>query len=310
MSGIWNAPLQGKRGQDRSRLITALILALGVRFGEMTTDAYTLLDLPDMAQKLIHVHGSDRELGKIYQPDIAVHASADSFARYLAGEPVKGGWGQWRKAAREGYETTFSLPAQPGPVDMRQVMAHLQKHLPDDAILTNGAGNFAIWPNKYFRFGAKQRLLAPQSGAMGFGLPASIAAKSVYPERTVVCIAGDGDFQMNAVELGAAMQSGATPIVLILNNGSYGTIRMHQEKNFPDRVSGTQLVNPDFSALARAYGFHGEKVERTEDFAGAFERALASKTGAVLDLAVSVEALAPRQTLSQFREAGLKARKP
>lgn len=285
-----------------------LILAIGVRFGEMTTDAYTLFDLPDMRQTLIHVHVSDLELGKIYQPDIAVHAAPNDFAQALAEAPVAGDWSAWRKLAREGYEATFDLPAQPGPVDMTKVIAYLRDRLPEDAILTNGAGNFAIWPNKYFRFGPRQRLLAPQSGAMGYGLPAAIAAKVVHPERTVVCIAGDGDFQMNAVELGTAMQAGATPIILILNNGTYGTIRMHQERHFPERVSGTDLVNPDFAALARAYGFLGERVERTEDFAAAFERALASPTGAVLDLVIATEALTPRQTLSQIREAARKAR--
>jgi acetolactate synthase-1/2/3 large subunit len=186
---------------------------------------------------------------------------------------------------------------------MTFVIAHLREHLPADAILTNGAGNFAIWPNKYFRFGSGQRLLAPQSGAMGYGLPAAIAAKIAHPERPVVCIAGDGDFQMNAVELGTAMQAGAAPVVLILNNGTYGTIRMHQERHFPARVSGTDLVNPDFAALARAYGMHGERVERTADFAGAFERAMASPTGAVLDLAIATEALTPRQTLSEIRQS-------
>jgi acetolactate synthase-1/2/3 large subunit len=273
----------------------------------MTTDAYTLFDLPDMVQMLIHVHVSDRELGKIYQPDIAIHASADRFARDLAEAPVKGGWAEWRKAARQGYEATFELPAQPGPVDMTEVMAHLRRRLPDDAILTNGAGNFAIWSNKYFRFGPSQRLLAPQSGAMGYGLPAAVAAKIAFPERSVVCFAGDGDFQMNAVELGTAMQAGARPIVLILNNGSYGTIRMHQERSYPSRVSGTDLVNPDFAALARAYGFHGERVERTADFADAFERAMTSPTGALLDLAIDIQALAPRLTLDQIRATALSA---
>ncbi|MEQ9037475.1 MAG: thiamine pyrophosphate-binding protein [Silicimonas sp.] len=279
-----------------------LILALGVRFGEMTTDAYTLFDLPDMSQTLIHVHASDRELGKIYQPDIAVHASAVEFAKALADAPVRGDWSDWRKSARDAYDATFDLPGQPGPVNMTDVIAYLRERLPEDAILTNGAGNFAIWPNKYFRFGPGQRLLAPQSGAMGYGLPAAVAAKVVYPDRTVVCFAGDGDFQMNAVELGTAMQAGARPIVLILNNGTYGTIRMHQERNFPSRVSGTDLVNPDFAALARAYGFHAERVERTADFVDAFERALASPSGAVLDLAIATEALTPRQTLGQIRE--------
>ena len=283
-----------------------LILALGVRFGEMTTDAYSLFDLPDMAQTLIHVHGSDGELGKIYQPDIAVHASADGFAKALADRPVTGDWVEWRQSRREAYEGTFDLPPQPGPVDMRAVMDLLHDTLPDDAILTNGAGNFSIWNNKYFRYGANQRLLAPQSGAMGYGLPAAVAAKVVHPEKTVVCFAGDGDFQMNAVELGTAMQAGAAPIILLLNNGTYGTIRMHQERHYPERVSGTDLVNPDFAALARSYGLHGERIERTEDFAAAFQRAMASKTGALLDLVIATEALTPRLTLGQIREAATK----
>ena len=283
-----------------------LILALGVRFGEMTTDAYTLFDLPDMAQTLIHVHASDGELGKIYQPDIAVHASADGFAKALAERPVTGDWAEWRRSRRDAYAGTFDLPPQPGPLDMRVVMDVLGDTLPDDAILTNGAGNFSIWNNKYFRYGAGHRLLAPQSGAMGYGLPAAVAAKIVHPEKTVVCFAGDGDFQMNAVELGTAMQAGAAPIILLLNNGTYGTIRMHQEKHYPERVSGTDLINPDFAALARSYGLHAERVERTEDFAAAFERAVASETGALLELIIATEALTPRLTLGQIREAATK----
>jgi acetolactate synthase-1/2/3 large subunit len=184
-------------------------------------------------------------------------------------------------------------------------MEHVRDVLPEDAILTNGAGNFTVWPNKFFKFGKKSRLLAPQSGAMGYGLPAAVAAKVAFPERTVVCFAGDGDFQMNCQELATAKQAGAQPIVLILNNGIYGTIRAHQERNYPGRVSGTTMDNPDFVALAKAYGFHAERVERTEDFPAAFARARASRSGAVLDLDISPEALTPRQTLSQMRAAAL-----
>ncbi|MCV6586978.1 MAG: thiamine pyrophosphate-binding protein [Marinibacterium sp.] len=281
-----------------------VILAIGVRFGEMTTDGYTLLDVPVPSQRLIHVHVSDRELGKIYVADRAIHAESNAFATALATHPVTGDWADWRQRARAGYEAGLSLPDLPSPVDMGKVMAHLRDVLPDDAVLTNGAGNFAVWPNKFFPFGPDQRLLAPQSGAMGYGLPAAIAAKLVHPERTVVCFAGDGDFQMNCPELGTAMQAGIQPIVLILNNGVYGTIRMHQERTYPARVSGTELENPDFAALARAYGYHGERVERTEDFAAAFARALAAPSGAVLDLNISAEALTPRQSLSEIRAAG------
>jgi len=278
-----------------------VILAVNLRFGEMTTDGYTLLEVPVPAQRLIHVHGSDRELGKVYQPTLGIHAGPNEFAAALA--PVRGNWTGWRGRARQGFEDSLSAPPQPSPVDMAQVMAHLREVLPEDAILTNGAGNFTVWPNKFYQFGPQARLLAPQSGAMGYGLPAAIAAKVAFPGRTVVCFAGDGDFQMNCQELGTAMQAGAQPIVLLLNNGIYGTIRAHQERNYPGRVSGTTMENPDFVQLARAYGYHAERVARTEDFPAAFARALASDSGAVLDLDISPEALTPRQTLSQMRAA-------
>ena len=283
-----------------------LILAVNIRFGEMTTDAYTLLSVPIPKQKLIHVHGSDLEIGKIYQPDLGIQSGPNEFAAAL--RPVKGPWAAWRKAGRDAYEQSFAAPEQPSPVDMVKVMDYLRDRLPDDVVLTNGAGNFTVWPNKFFKFGPLARLLAPQSGAMGYGLPAAIAAKVENPDRVAICFAGDGDFQMNCTELATAMQHGAQPIVLVLNNGIYGTIRAHQERNYPARVSGTTMINPDFCALARAYGFHAERVERTEDFEAAFERAMASKTGALLDLNISPEALTPRQTLSQMREAALSKR--
>lgn len=280
-----------------------LILAINIRFGEMTTDAWTLMQVPVPAQKLIHVHSSDAEIGKIYQPTIGIQAGPNLFAGAL--QPIQGDWAGWREQARAAYQASLNAPDQPSPVDMGKVMKILQDRLPPDAILTNGAGNFAIWPNKFFAFGDQARLLAPQSGAMGYGLPAAIAAKIAHPEKVVVCFAGDGDFQMNCNELATAMQHGAQPIVLVLNNGIYGTIRAHQERNYPARVSGTTMINPDFPALARAYGFHAERVEHTEDFEAAFERALASGTGALLDLNIAAEALSPRQTLTQMREAGL-----
>ncbi|WP_421906590.1 thiamine pyrophosphate-binding protein [Mameliella sp.] len=294
------------------KLITEadVILAVNNRFGENSTDAWTLLEVPVPHQRLIHVHGSDLELGKVYQPELGIHCGPNAFAEALAEAPVSGDWADWRAEARATWETGFELGDLPSPVDMGKVSAHLRDLLPDDAILTNGAGNFAVWPNKFYKFGPDARLLAPQSGAMGYGVPAAIAAKLNDPARTVVCFAGDGDFQMNCQELATAAQYGAQPIILILNNGIYGTIRAHQERHYPTRVSGTDMVvNPDFSALARAYGFHGERVERTEDFAAAFDRALASPSGAVLDLKISPEALTPRVSLTQMREAALKAGK-
>lgn len=284
------------------------VLALNIRFGERTTDGYTLFESPNTHQTLIHSHLSDREIGKVYAPDLPIHSGPNELALALEDKTIAGDRTAWREMARKGFEDSLNAPTQPGPVDMVAVTRHISEMLPDDAIITNGAGNFATWPNKFIKYTKDMRLLAPQSGAMGFGVPASISAKIAKPDRFVLCFAGDGDFQMNCQELGTAMQAGAAPVILILNNGTYGTIRMHQEQTYPERVSGTQLLNPDFSALAKAYGFHGEKVEATEDFPAAFERACASKTGAVLDLIISEEALTPRQTMSEMREAA-KARK-
>ena len=288
-----------------------VILAINNRFGENSTDGYTLFDVPSPTQAIIHVHGSDLEIGKVYRPAFGIQAGPNAFAEALRDlAPVKGPWSEWRKRGRDAYLKGFELGDLPSPVDMGKVTALLNDILPDDVILTNGAGNFTVWPNKFFRFGPKARLLAPQSGAMGYGVPAAIAARVAYPDRTVVCFAGDGDFQMNCQELATALQAGAQPIILLLNNGIYGTIRAHQERHYPERVSGTTMVNPDFVALAKAYGFHAERVATTADFAGAFERARASKTGALLDLEISPEALTPRRTLSQMRRAALAAKEP
>jgi acetolactate synthase-1/2/3 large subunit len=193
------------------------------------------------------------------------------------------------------------LPIRESGVDMAGIIAFLQSCLPDDAILTNGAGNFAIWHNKFFCYSSEARLLAPQSGAMGYGLPAAIAAKAEHPERLVLCFAGDGDFQMNMQELGTAMQAGAQPIVIVVNNGVYGTIRMHQERDYPNRQSFTAIENPDFCAIAKAYGFHAETVRETAAFPEAFTRAAASTTGALIELIVDPEFITPKATLSQIR---------
>jgi acetolactate synthase-1/2/3 large subunit len=282
-----------------------VILAVNLRFGEMTTDGYTLLEVPSPRQRLIHVHGSDAELGKIYRPTLGLQAGPNALAAAL--RPVRGAWADWRAAARADYLASLELGPLPSPVDMGVCAAHLRDVLPADAIVTNGAGNFAVWPNKFLQYGAKGRLLAPQSGAMGYGVPAAIAAKVAHPERLVVCFAGDGDFQMTGQELATARQANAQPVILILNNGIYGTIRAHQEREFPARVSGTDMVNPDFVQLAQAHGFHAERVEATADFPAAFARACQSPSGAVLDLAISAEALTPRASLSAIRAAAQKA---
>lgn len=293
------------------KLITKadVILAVNNRFGENSTDAWSLLDVPQPRQRLIHVHSSEAELGKIYIPELGIQCGPNAFAKALATAPAPGPWADWRAAARAEWEDGLRLPDLPSPVDMGKVTAYLNDALPEDVIVTNGAGNFAAWPNKFFKYGPQARLLAPQSGAMGYGVPAAVAAKIAHPSRRVICFAGDGDFQMTCQELATAAQYGAQPIVLILNNGIYGTIRAHQERHYPARVSGTDMgPNPDFAALARAYGFHGERVETTQDFEAAFARACASQTGAVLDLNISQEALTPRVSLSAIRQAGLKAK--
>ncbi len=287
------------------RLLTEadVILALGPRFGESTTDGYSLFQAPDPVQALIHVHASDAELGKIYQAKLPIHAHPGAFLQAVSNAtlPSSSARTAWTSDARANYEKTFEIPDQPGALDMGAVMRHLQDVLPDDAILTNGAGNFAIWPAKLFKYGPNQRLLGPQSGAMGAGVPAAVAAKAEFRDRTVVCFAGDGDFQMTGMELGAALQAGCQPIVLILNNGMYGTIRMHQEREYPHRVAGTQITNPDFVQLAQSFGYHAERVERTDQFAEAFARAQESATGAVLELMIDPEAITPGRTMSQIR---------
>ncbi len=286
----------------RSLIETAdVILAVNIRFGEMTTDAYTLFDVPRPKQRILHVHLSPDEIGKIYTPEIAVQAGPNAFSKALAARIPSKTWPDWAQACRAAFLASLTAKPQPSPVDMGLVMTFLRDRLPGDVIVASGAGNFTAWPNKYLVYGPDQRALAPQSGAMGYGLPAAIAAKVACPDRLVLCFAGDGDIQMQLAELGTAAQAGAVPIILILNNGSYGTIRMHQERRFPGRVSGTQLENPDFASIARAYGIHGERVETTEGFAEAFERAVASRSGAVLDLNVSLDAITPNEHLDDLK---------
>jgi acetolactate synthase-1/2/3 large subunit len=284
-----------------------LLLVVGLRFGEILTEGYTLFAMPKMQATLIHAHASGDELNKIETADLAVIAHPDRLIPALAELPLKGAerWAARTEQAHADWEASLATPPQPGALDMGEVVRVLQAKLPEDAILTNGAGNFSTWTNKHFAYGDNQRLLAPQAGAMGYGVPAAIAARIACPGRVALALAGDGDFQMTGQELGCALQAGAWPIVLIVNNASYGTIRMHQERTYPGRVSFTDIVNPDFVELARAYGTHAERVTRTADFAAAFERALASLRGAVIELVVDTESLTPRQSLSAMRAAAL-----
>jgi acetolactate synthase-1/2/3 large subunit len=287
-----------------------LLLVLGARLGEATTDGYTLVEPPTPRQRLVHVHADPDELGRVYQGDLLVNAGpAQAAAAAAALEPADGSrWKEWREALREEYLETLELRDVPGELDLGRVVAHLREHLPAEAILTNGAGSFTVWLQRLYRFRRFGTQIAPTSGAMGYGVPAAVAAKIVQPERTVVCLAGDGDFLMAGQELATAVQEEAPIVILVVNNGMYGTIRMHQEREYPGRETGTRLVNPDFAAYARAFGAHGEVVERTADFAGAFERALSAGRPALLELRVDPEAVAPRTTLSQIREAALRRR--
>lgn len=296
----------GMLAHVREALVEAdLVLAVGGRFGEIATDGFTLFDMPDAAQSIVHVHPSDRELGKVVQADLPVHSSPGAFLQLLdtATIPADATRQDWFARWSTRHRESLIAPPQPGPLDMGEIMVWLQEWLPADVIITNGAGNFSAWPNKHFSYGTEARLLAPQSGSMGYGLPAAVAAKVAYPERMVICFAGDGDIQMNIQELGTAMQAGAQPIVLVLNNGMYGTIRMHQERDFPARVSGTEIINPDYVQLGRAYGFHAERVETTDEFAAAFDRAAGSATGGLIELIVPKNMLTPGMSIDQMRNS-------
>ena len=283
-----------------------VVLALNCRFGEMTTGGYTLFgtDGTDAGQRIAHIHASAFEFGKVVRAEVPVHAGPNAAARALAATPVDSSrWVGWRSDRRDAFLATLDCPPQLGDLDLGEVTAWLRDRLPDDVVVTNGAGNFSVWPNKFLLYGPGARLLAPQNGTMGYGLPAAVAAKVVDPDRTVICFAGDGDVQMTFPELGTAVQAGALPVVLVVDNSSWGTIRMHQEFHHPGRVSATDLMNPDFVALASAYGMHAERVDRTDQFAPAFERALASVTGALLHLVTTAEQLTPRLTVQDARRA-------
>jgi acetolactate synthase-1/2/3 large subunit len=287
-----------------------LLLAVGPRLCEMTTSGYTLIDVPRPRQKLIHVHAGAEVLGRVYAADLPIHAGMPEFAqaaRALAPVDPRP-WSAETRAARAEYEAWLEPGAMPGALDLGAAMAFLRRRLPPETIVTNGAGNFAGWVHRFYQYTGFRTELAPTSGAMGYGVPSAVAAKLAHPERPVVSFSGDGDFLMNGQELATAMQYGLKIIFIVINNGMYGTIRMHQEREYPERVSGTQLVNPDFAALARAYGLHGGTVERTGDFEPAFERAWQSGTSALLELRIDPEAITTRTTLSAIRAAALKAR--
>ncbi|NRB33855.1 MAG: thiamine pyrophosphate-binding protein [Rhodobacteraceae bacterium] len=274
-----------------------LILALGARLGEITTSGYTLLTPPVARQSLIHVHGDPSEIGRVYRPDFAVTACPGPFAQQLAATAKRRAGGAWLTQARADYDRWQQPQDTPGDLKLEQVVTHLRDRLPADAILTNGAGNYSAWLHRYYQYRGWRTQLAPTSGSMGYGLPAAIAAKIAHPDRPVICLAGDGCFQMVSQEFATACAEGANVIVLVCDNGMYGTIRMHQEKHYPGRVSGTGMANPDFAALAQAHGGLGLSVDRTETFPAALTAALAADTPALLHLKIDPRALSPRLQL-------------
>jgi acetolactate synthase I/II/III large subunit len=286
-----------------------VLLVVGPRLGEATTSGYTLVDVPRPRQRLVHVHPGADELGRVYQADVLVNSGLPQFCAAAAGlEPVDGSrWAAWAEAARADYLANIEPLPAPGDVNVSEIVAWLRERLPPDAIVTNGAGNYTVWAHRFYQFSRFRTQLAPTSGAMGYGVPAAVAAKLVHSDRIVVCFSGDGDFLMSGHELATAVQYELPVVILVVNNGMYGTIRMHQERQFPGQVYGTDLVNPDFVAYARAFGAHGALVERTESFEPAFERALEFGRPAVLELRVDPEAITPRATLTQIREAALQA---
>jgi acetolactate synthase I/II/III large subunit len=282
-----------------------LVLAVGTRIGEITSQSYSLLGVPDPGKTLVHVHPAAEELGRVFRPTLAIQSGVAEFAAAaLALEPVKAPcWAGWRAEARAEYEAGLAPSPAVGALDLGAVMGWLRERLPDDAIVTSDAGNFSGWPNRYLCYRRPGRQLGPTSGAMGYGVPAAVAAKLVHPDRLVVGFCGDGGFMMTGQELLTSFAEGTGPIILLFNNGMYGTIRMHQERRFPGRIIGTALANPDFQALARAYGAFGAQVSRTEEFAPAFEEAAAQRRAAIIELKMDPEMITTRTTLSAIRRA-------
>ena len=285
-----------------------LIIAIGPRLGEMTTGSYTLIEAPRPKQKLVHIHASAEELNRVFQADLAINATMNAAARSLEvlTAPASVPWNDWTASANQDYLANLVPQPLPGEIDMPAIIGLLQRHLPLDAVLTNGAGNFASWLHRFYKHhglakGCKTQL-APTVGAMGYGVPAGIAA-AITTGRVVFTIAGDGDFLMNGQELATAVQHGAKTIIVLLNNGMYGTIRMHQEKHYPQHESGSRLANPDFAALARAYGYAGVRISRTDEFEAELLAALARSEGTVIEVILDPEVITTRATLSSITQS-------
>jgi acetolactate synthase I/II/III large subunit len=285
-----------------------VLLVIGARLGEMTTSAYTLVEAPVPRQALIHVHGGAEELGRVYRPALAINSGMAQFVEAVEKLAFGGSWkGRTVEARKEFLEWTEPRP-MPGAVQYGEIIRWLSEHLPEDAIIAGGAGNFAGWLHRHFRYKGFRTQLGSTNGSMGYGYPAAVAAKLAEPKRTVFALCGDGDYLMTGQEIATAAQYGAAFVAVVVNNGLYGTIRMHQEREYPGRVYGTELRNPDFAAYARAFGGHGETVERTAEFAPAYERAAASGKPAIIELKIDPDAITPATTLSAIREKALRSK--
>jgi acetolactate synthase-1/2/3 large subunit len=284
-----------------------LLVLIGARMSEMPSSGYTLIDIPEPRQALVHVHPGADELGRLYRPTLAINAGPAALVAALENVALTPGDIAWREETRTAnaeFRKWTEPVGNPGTVQLAPIMRWLRDRLPDDAIVTNGAGNYTGWLHRFYRVRRYGTQLGPTSGTMGYGLPAAIAAKLRHPERPVVAFAGDGCFQLTSQEFATAVQENAAIVLVVVNNGVHGTIRMHQERDYPGRVIATDLRNPDFAALARAHGGHGETVSRTEDFAGAFDAAMASGKPAIIDLKFDPEASTTGATLSQIRGRG------
>ncbi|HEY6175808.1 MAG TPA: thiamine pyrophosphate-binding protein [Kofleriaceae bacterium] len=298
--GIATVPSLRKRLREAD-----LVIAVGTRLGDITTQDYTTLDAPRPATALVHVYPDANEIGRVFQPELGIVAGPNAFAAAVAAlrPETAPRWSAWTRAANADFVANLEPSPYDGALDMARALVALRARLPRDAIVVLDAGNHTGWPMRFLRFGRPGRLLGPVSGAMGYGAPAAVAASLMHPDRLVVCFVGDGGFLMSGQEIATAVQHGARPILVVFNNASYGTIRMHQERDYPGRTIATELVNPDFAALARAYGAHGELVTRTDEFMPAFERAVASGRAALIEARTDPERITTRTTLAAMRAA-------
>jgi acetolactate synthase-1/2/3 large subunit len=282
---------------------TDVLLVIGARLGELTTSGFSLFDIPVTKQKLIHVHAGAEELGHIYAPELAINATSASFVEMLSQCDIKPAENRAKQIAeaRASFLNWRQSVTVEGKVQLSEIVKTIAEKTDDDSIICNGAGNHTGWIHRFYPFTQYRTQLAPTSGTMGYGVPAAIAAKLQQPEKTVVAFTGDGCFMMNGQELATACQYGAGVIIILINNGIYATIRMHQEREYPERVIGTNMINPDFCALAKAYGMQAELVTQTSEFAPAFERALAANKAVLIEVQVEPNILTPTLTIESLR---------